>query len=271
MLLSDKIRIIRKARGLSQEGLGFSLSRVSKDGVSRQAVSDWETGKSEPCLDNIRDLAEVLGVSFDALLDETIDLDDPQVLSFVLGGKQVSKKEKQGIGLSIYYQIKTNAVALKRFKMTIIYSVGVLLTLLMLAIYLIASQPTIVFVLMLLFGAISFTVFPLALIREIIPAIKGSMTHYAGHLNYAELSIEDDYVQMEGYVRMLNTISIPIEKILEMRLCGKQRHRRGNVEVVIKEKDHPLTIIDVMYPQSLIDVYNKIKIVLDDKGRQAAK
>ena len=68
MQLGDKIRIIRKARGLSQEGLGYSLSRVSKNGVSRQAFSDWETGKSEPCLDNIRDLADVLNVTFDALL-----------------------------------------------------------------------------------------------------------------------------------------------------------------------------------------------------------
>lgn len=42
MKLSDKIRIIRKARGLSQEGLGEKLSRTSKYGISRQSVSDWE-------------------------------------------------------------------------------------------------------------------------------------------------------------------------------------------------------------------------------------
>lgn len=35
MELSDKIRILRKARGYSQEGLGYNLSRVSKDGISR--------------------------------------------------------------------------------------------------------------------------------------------------------------------------------------------------------------------------------------------
>lgn len=42
MKLSDKIRIIRKARGLSQEGLGEKLSRSSQYGISRQSVSDWE-------------------------------------------------------------------------------------------------------------------------------------------------------------------------------------------------------------------------------------
>ena len=45
MKLADKIRIIRKARGFSQEGLGYKLSRVNKDGISRQTVSDWENGK----------------------------------------------------------------------------------------------------------------------------------------------------------------------------------------------------------------------------------
>ena len=59
MELSDKIRILRKARGFSQEGLGENLSRVSSSGISRQSISDWENGKTEPKLDNIRDLAKV--------------------------------------------------------------------------------------------------------------------------------------------------------------------------------------------------------------------
>ena len=69
MKLFEKIRILRKARGLSQEQLGYSLSRVNKDGISRQTISDWENGNFEPKLENIRDLAEVLDVSFDVLLD----------------------------------------------------------------------------------------------------------------------------------------------------------------------------------------------------------
>ena len=88
MKLADKIRIIRKTRGYSQEQLGEKLSRVSENGISRQAISDWENGKSEPKLDNIRDLAEVLHVSYDALLDENIDLEEPNVLSKVLGEKE---------------------------------------------------------------------------------------------------------------------------------------------------------------------------------------
>jgi len=88
MQLADKIRIIRKARGYSQEQLGDKLSRVSENGISRQAISDWENGKTEPKLDNIRDLAQILNVSFDALLDEDIDLEEPNVLSKILGKKE---------------------------------------------------------------------------------------------------------------------------------------------------------------------------------------
>ena len=94
MKLFDKIRILRKARGLSQEQLGYSLSRVNKDGISRQTVSDWENGKFEPKLDNIRDLAEVFDVSFDALLDESVDLEDQKVLNAVLNQQPYEKNNE---------------------------------------------------------------------------------------------------------------------------------------------------------------------------------
>ena len=40
MTLGEQIQALRKSKGLSQEGLGEAL------GVSRQAVSKWETGVS---------------------------------------------------------------------------------------------------------------------------------------------------------------------------------------------------------------------------------
>lgn len=40
MTLGERIQQLRKAQGLSQEGLGEAI------GVSRQAVSKWETGVS---------------------------------------------------------------------------------------------------------------------------------------------------------------------------------------------------------------------------------
>ena len=57
----------RKAAGLSQEALAAQL------GVSRQAVSKWESGGAMPELDKIVQLSRVLGVSTDALLLDELD------------------------------------------------------------------------------------------------------------------------------------------------------------------------------------------------------
>lgn len=51
----------RKARSLSQEDLAQRL------GVTRQAVSKWETGDSTPDLNNLQALANTLGLSLDVL------------------------------------------------------------------------------------------------------------------------------------------------------------------------------------------------------------
>lgn len=62
MNLSDRIQNLRKLKGLSQEELAEAL------GVSRQAVSKWESGQSSPDLDKIVQISEYFGVSTDHLL-----------------------------------------------------------------------------------------------------------------------------------------------------------------------------------------------------------
>ena len=64
MKLSEKIAWCRRRAGLSQEALAEQL------GVSRQAVSKWETGDSEPELAKLRTLAGIFHVSADWLLSE---------------------------------------------------------------------------------------------------------------------------------------------------------------------------------------------------------
>ncbi len=64
MKLSEKIYSCRKKAGLSQEALAERL------GVSRQAVSKWETGETEPEIGKLRTLAAVFSVSTDWLLSE---------------------------------------------------------------------------------------------------------------------------------------------------------------------------------------------------------
>ena len=72
MKFHEKIWIQRKKAGLSQEALGELL------GVSRQAVSKWETGESTPEIAKLKGLAEAFGTSVDWLLseDEEIQPDD---------------------------------------------------------------------------------------------------------------------------------------------------------------------------------------------------
>lgn len=53
MKLSEKILYCRKKAGWSQEALADKL------GVSRQAVSKWETGEAEPELSKLKLLAAV--------------------------------------------------------------------------------------------------------------------------------------------------------------------------------------------------------------------
>ena len=55
---------LRKQRGLTQEELGEKLN------ISGQAVSKWESGKSDPSTTNLMALAKLFGLSPEDLLRE---------------------------------------------------------------------------------------------------------------------------------------------------------------------------------------------------------
>ncbi len=61
MDFSHRLLTARKAKGISQESLAESL------GISRQAVSKWETGESKPDLDNLTALCAQLDVTMEYL------------------------------------------------------------------------------------------------------------------------------------------------------------------------------------------------------------
>lgn len=67
MILADKIIEERKKNGWSQEEL------ASKLGVSRQAVSKWESAGSIPDLKRILQMSELFGVTTDYLLKDEIE------------------------------------------------------------------------------------------------------------------------------------------------------------------------------------------------------
>lgn len=61
--IANRLIELRKRHGYSQEELG------DKIGVSRQAVSKWESGESSPTIENIIALSKLYGVRIDEILD----------------------------------------------------------------------------------------------------------------------------------------------------------------------------------------------------------
>ena len=59
MSLGENIVALRKKRGLTQE----KLAEVFE--VSRQSVTKWESGASEPSIDKLIKLSKYFGVSID--------------------------------------------------------------------------------------------------------------------------------------------------------------------------------------------------------------
>ena len=62
MILADKIILLRKKNGWSQEELAEKLN------VSRQSISKWEGAQSVPAMDKILQMSDIFGVTTDFLL-----------------------------------------------------------------------------------------------------------------------------------------------------------------------------------------------------------
>ncbi len=72
MSLGENIIRLRSERNLSQEKLAAEL------GVSRQAISKWETDASVPELEKLLRMSEVFGVTLDALVKGDVPQEGPQ-------------------------------------------------------------------------------------------------------------------------------------------------------------------------------------------------
>lgn len=75
MTLGEKIQFYRKQNKYSQEKIAELL------GISRQAVTKWESNQSAPNTDNLLKLASIYGISLDELINDkkefTIDKQKP--------------------------------------------------------------------------------------------------------------------------------------------------------------------------------------------------
>ena len=88
MILADKITDLRKKNGWSQEELADAI------GVSRQAVSKWESEQTTPDLDKIVVMSDVFEVTTDYLLKgiEPVKTDDHKTMADVLDQKVLTEK-----------------------------------------------------------------------------------------------------------------------------------------------------------------------------------
>ncbi len=71
MILADKIMMLRKKCGWSQEELAEKLN------VSRQSVSKWEGAQSIPDLEKILTMSKLFGVSTDFLMKDEMEMEEP--------------------------------------------------------------------------------------------------------------------------------------------------------------------------------------------------
>lgn len=96
MTLREKLIVLRDRAGLSQMELADRL------GVSRQAVSRWESGDTTPTMDKLKSLARIYGVSLDWLCSDTADGEPPEAAKpeadrnpdEAPAGKEGEKKQK---------------------------------------------------------------------------------------------------------------------------------------------------------------------------------
>jgi len=66
IIIGEKIKELRKAKGISQESLAQAL------GITFQAISKWETGAAAPDIALLPALASYFGVSIDELFDYNV-------------------------------------------------------------------------------------------------------------------------------------------------------------------------------------------------------
>lgn len=64
MIFSEKLQVLRKNKGYTQEALAEKL------GVSRQAVAKWESGQIYPDISNLIQISDLMNVSVDYLVKD---------------------------------------------------------------------------------------------------------------------------------------------------------------------------------------------------------
>ncbi|MBQ7225707.1 MAG: helix-turn-helix transcriptional regulator [Clostridia bacterium] len=110
MKFSEKLTVLRKKQGLSQEQLASKLE------VTRQTVYKWEAGINVPELEKIKSIAKIFNISYDVLLNDELTLEDTPL------SVTVEKTEKSDTG-SVK---KLNKLSLVIISISILLSIAII-------------------------------------------------------------------------------------------------------------------------------------------------
>ena len=100
MIFSEKLFVLRKSKGLTQEELAEHLN------VSRQAIAKWESGQAYPDISNIIAISEFFRVTIDHLVKDNnncttalvgqIPYEKEEVVKFMIQAKKETYAAKAG-------------------------------------------------------------------------------------------------------------------------------------------------------------------------------
>ena len=99
MNVADRIQALRKQHGMSQEQLADAV------GVSRQAVSKWESEQASPDLDKVVIMSDLFDVTTDYILKgiEPAKVQDHKTMADVIDEKVLT--EKNGSRLKTVFKV----------------------------------------------------------------------------------------------------------------------------------------------------------------------
>lgn len=106
-MLGDKLKQLRKARGLKQDDIAF------KFGLSRGSISNWEKNRRRPSIKQLEELANFYNVSLDYFADETSTdevIDLLERAKTILNDETIAKEKKEELYqeiMRLYLELKS--------------------------------------------------------------------------------------------------------------------------------------------------------------------
>lgn len=84
MEIGQKIKVIRKSRGLTQNELAL------KANISRSYLGDLEGGRYNPSVDTLKAIAGALNTDISELLDDNENISNPDIRLIARAGKKLN-------------------------------------------------------------------------------------------------------------------------------------------------------------------------------------